>query len=232
MLFRSPTAKTPWAQPPPSSRGPGRCPFKAVTRVRIPLGARTAWSCGAAWSARHPVKVEVAGSNPVRTAPGRTRVRPRAGSSVGTSVRLKIGRSAVRPRPCPPEIVRLTCSYAKTVLTSRGYFDRPMLLGIPISAKRSIPPAARRCGLRIWLRRRPRTASRGIDTAGNGRTRTRSALPMWCPNPTYPRLVPGPMTTTSTSPDCAHCAAHADRSIVQVAGRQNECIACREQHAC
>ena len=106
MLFRSPTAKTPWAQPPPSSRGPGRCPFKAVTRVRIPLGARTAWSCGAAWSARHPVKVEVAGSNPVRTAPGRTRVRPRAGSSVGTSVRLKIGRSAVRPRPCPPHLCR------------------------------------------------------------------------------------------------------------------------------
>ena len=26
----------------------------------------------------------------------------RAGSSVGTSVRLKTGRSAVRPRPCPP----------------------------------------------------------------------------------------------------------------------------------
>jgi hypothetical protein len=113
MLFRSPTAKTPWAQPPPSSRGPGRCPFKAVTRVRIPLGARTAWSCGAAWSARHPVKVEVAGSNPVRTAPGRTLVvRPRAGSSVGTSVRLKIGRSAVRPRPCPPAKMALTCTFA------------------------------------------------------------------------------------------------------------------------
>src|SRR6476620_360048 len=28
--------------------------------------------------------------------------RPRPGSSVGTSVRLKIGRSAVRPRPSPP----------------------------------------------------------------------------------------------------------------------------------
>ena len=26
--------------PPPSSSGPGRCPFKAVTRVRIPLGAQ------------------------------------------------------------------------------------------------------------------------------------------------------------------------------------------------
>ena len=26
------------------------------------------WSCGAVWSARRPVKAEVAGSNPVRTA--------------------------------------------------------------------------------------------------------------------------------------------------------------------
>ena len=30
--------------------------------------AGTAWSCGAVWSARRPVKPEVAGSNPVRTA--------------------------------------------------------------------------------------------------------------------------------------------------------------------
>ena len=35
--------RMPWAgrgPPPPSSSGPGRCPFKAVTRVRIPLGAQ------------------------------------------------------------------------------------------------------------------------------------------------------------------------------------------------
>src|SRR6476646_5327066 len=31
---------------------------------------------------------------------------PRPGSSVGTSVRLKIGRSAVRPRPWPPQTCR------------------------------------------------------------------------------------------------------------------------------
>ncbi len=63
---------------------------------------RRAWSCGAVRSARHPVKVEAAGSNPVRTA-RRAAVfgASRAGSSVGTSVRLKSGRSAVRPRPCP-----------------------------------------------------------------------------------------------------------------------------------
>ena len=30
------------ARPPPSSSGPGRRPFKAVARVRIPLGARPA----------------------------------------------------------------------------------------------------------------------------------------------------------------------------------------------
>ena len=59
---------------PPSSSGPGHRPFKAAARVRIPLGALLAgvacstWSCRAARSARHPVKVEVAGSNPVRTA--------------------------------------------------------------------------------------------------------------------------------------------------------------------
>ena len=70
MLSGSPTAKDAVGHPPSSSSGPGRRPFKAVARVRIPLGARSvhARSCGAAWSARHPVKVEVAGSNPVRTA--------------------------------------------------------------------------------------------------------------------------------------------------------------------
>jgi hypothetical protein len=96
---------------PPSSSGLGHRPFKAAARVRIPLGAllapaSAAWSCRAARSARHPVKVEVAGSNPVRTArvsgatgPLGAGARPRSGSSVGMSVRLKSGRSAVRPRP-------------------------------------------------------------------------------------------------------------------------------------
>jgi hypothetical protein len=41
-------------------------------RSRPPLGARPGdgrtWTCGAAWSARWPVKPEVAGSNPVRSA--------------------------------------------------------------------------------------------------------------------------------------------------------------------
>ena len=48
---------------PPSSSGLGRRPFKAVTGIRIPLGAP--WGRGAAWSARRPVKPEAAGSNPV-----------------------------------------------------------------------------------------------------------------------------------------------------------------------
>ncbi len=79
--------------PPSSSSGPGRRPFKAVARVRIPLGARTAArSCGAVWSARHPVKVEAAGSNPVRTAP----IPPSAGA-------LSAGeRPARRPAPADP----------------------------------------------------------------------------------------------------------------------------------
>ena len=77
MLGRSPTAgatgKAAVTVEPPSSSGLGHRPFKAAARVRIPLGvqlaaASTAWSCRAARSARHPVKVEVAGSNPVRTA--------------------------------------------------------------------------------------------------------------------------------------------------------------------
>jgi hypothetical protein len=72
MLAGPPTVWTLWEavpRAPPSSRGLGHRPFKAAARVRIPLGAQEAWSCGAAWSARHPVKVEAAGSNPVRTAP-------------------------------------------------------------------------------------------------------------------------------------------------------------------
>jgi hypothetical protein len=66
---------------PPSSSGLGHRPFKAAARVRIPLGvllahASGARSCRAVWSARHPVKVEVAGSNPVGTAQARGRQRP------------------------------------------------------------------------------------------------------------------------------------------------------------
>src|ERR671918_393025 len=71
-----------WAVPrrgtsPPSSRGPGYRPFKAATRVRIPLGARNriVGPVEQSGRARHPVKVEVAGSNPVRPAPAPGRRR-------------------------------------------------------------------------------------------------------------------------------------------------------------
>src|SRR5919106_699673 len=62
---------------PPSSSGPGYRPFKAATRVRIPLGARNriAGPVEQSGRARHPVKVEVAGSNPVRPAPAPGRRR-------------------------------------------------------------------------------------------------------------------------------------------------------------
>ncbi len=42
----------------------GGSPYREVASATV-VGTR---SCRAAWSARHPVKVEVAGSNPVRTA--------------------------------------------------------------------------------------------------------------------------------------------------------------------
>ena len=41
--------------------------FKHQREIASEQGIK-AWSCGAAWSARRPVKPEVAGSNPVRTA--------------------------------------------------------------------------------------------------------------------------------------------------------------------
>ena len=88
------------ARPPSSSSGPGRRPFKAVARVRIPLGARfQARSCGAvgvlAALSRRRSRVQVP------SGPRVTSAQTWPGSSVGTSVRLKIGRSAVRPRPWP-----------------------------------------------------------------------------------------------------------------------------------
>ncbi len=127
------------AGPPSSSSGPGRRPFKAVARVRIPLGVRpaqagatpvtsatSARSCGAvgvlAALSRRRSRVQVPSGPQALTprvvcaafcvseqVPCRRRTRrlgtmtraARPGSSVGTSVRLKIGRSAVRPRPWP-----------------------------------------------------------------------------------------------------------------------------------
>jgi hypothetical protein len=104
---------------PPSSSGLGRRPFKAVARVRIPLGvhgfrvgfgrqgdhSKAPWR---SWLARRPVTAEVAGSSPVGVAaragstPSGTGPFCWPGSSVGTSVRLKSGRSPVRSRPWPP----------------------------------------------------------------------------------------------------------------------------------
>ncbi len=59
-------------------------------RSRPPLGARPGdgrtWTCGAAWSARWPVKPEVAGSNPVRSA---ERSPPRPGFPPGGTRRAQ-----------------------------------------------------------------------------------------------------------------------------------------------
>lgn len=94
-----------WSKP-PSSSGLGHRPFKAAARVRIPLGVRsTSKAQWRSWLARRPVTAKVAGSSPVWVAPPPVLgVGARPGSSVGTSVRLKIGRSAVRPRPWPPSL--------------------------------------------------------------------------------------------------------------------------------
>ena len=91
--------------PPPSSSGLGRRPFKAVTRVRIPSGVRSQRSV-------HGPVAQLVSASPCQGEgrgfksrqgrwPEESGARP--GSSVGTSVRLKIGRSAVRPRPWPPQ---------------------------------------------------------------------------------------------------------------------------------
>ena len=108
------------AVPAPSSSGPGPRPFTAVARVRIPLGIRPAigWRSGRVaqgLATQGPVAQLVSappchgGGRGFESRRGRSRRSvgsrflgtDRPGSSVGTSVRLKIGRSAVRPRPWP-----------------------------------------------------------------------------------------------------------------------------------
>jgi hypothetical protein len=59
---------------PPSSSGPGFRPFKAATRVRIPLGAHNRILAGVEEPGRphRPVKAEIAGSKPVTRAEARS----------------------------------------------------------------------------------------------------------------------------------------------------------------
>src|SRR3954449_12807045 len=101
---------------PPSFSGLGLRPFKAATRVRIPLGVRwysTIEAQWRSWLARRPVTAKVAGSSPVWVAEGLRALGHHAqgllifwpGSSVGMSDRLKSGRSAVRSRPWPPNAI-------------------------------------------------------------------------------------------------------------------------------
>ena len=104
MLARSPTATSHGLAvqvSPSSSSGLGRRPFKAVARVRIPLGARhdskVLWS---SWSARRPVKAEVAGSSPVRT----------ASVSAGQGLARRSARSAIWLRALIPPTARARTS--------------------------------------------------------------------------------------------------------------------------
>ena len=128
----------------PSSSGLGLRPFKAAARVRIPLGARKQKSKALwrSWLARRPVKAKVAGSSPVRVAQQhQADVRPvRPGSSVGTSVRLKIGRSAVRPRPWPhlgPALIARASGLRSPVVSS--LVSVATLAGAPVDAPSARP---------------------------------------------------------------------------------------------
>jgi hypothetical protein len=87
----------------PIVQRPRTPPFQGGNAGSNPVGStqyiKALWR---SWLARRPVTAKVAGSSPVRVAStfGWSR-RSRPGSSVGTSVRLKSGRSPVRPRPWP-----------------------------------------------------------------------------------------------------------------------------------
>jgi hypothetical protein len=116
---------------PPSSSGLGLRPFTAAARVRIPLGVRRDADYGLGRSLlevlidQGPVAQLVSappchgGGRGFKSRRGRqTRAGPQSlefeglgsgllfgpGSSVGTSVRLKSGRSPVRSRPWPPHL--------------------------------------------------------------------------------------------------------------------------------
>src|SRR5689334_18789997 len=76
----------------PSKVAVGYCDASARRRVR--------WSCGAVWSARRPVKPEVAGSNPVRTATAE-RQRGRVAQLVERAPEKREVRGSI-PRPTTP----------------------------------------------------------------------------------------------------------------------------------
>lgn len=132
---------------PPSSSGLGRRPFTAVARVRIPLGVRDAVTRSSSkalwrsWLARRPVTAEVAGSSPVRVAKrGEALAAFRPGSSVGTSVRLKSGRSPVRSRPWPPSCLHSSGRY-NTVLAPPRSREKSSKWGQNGARQDQLPPS-------------------------------------------------------------------------------------------
>ena len=95
------------------------------------------------WLARRPVTAEVAGSSPVRVASSAWHGRAlRPGSSVGTSVRLKSGRSPVRSRPWPLNIVAVQRRESTRNSRYRGIlraqFIRPNLEGFRHDCSRKV----------------------------------------------------------------------------------------------
>ena len=80
-IVKAVDAAAPWPRsgsPASSSTAPPDLLYSLVSQPAA-SGQRNARSCGAVWSARHPVKVEAAGSNPVRTASFTARIRSDAG---------------------------------------------------------------------------------------------------------------------------------------------------------
>jgi hypothetical protein len=155
---------------PPSSSGLGRRPFTAVARVRIPLGVRATAATSERAVEQGPVAQLVSappchgGGRGFESRQGRqygeAHVAFRPGSSVGTSVRLKSGRSPVRSRPWPPKFVQfigkalgvcLTLSADLVAVLTRGSVKSRVL---PRCMTRP-PQAARRLRPPVELRHHP-----------------------------------------------------------------------------
>ena len=124
---------------------------RAVSGLRSAL-AQIAWSRGAAWSARRPVKPEVAGSNPVGTAIRVSGARPGSGRAT------RSGRSSNRPgvhpgrvaqlAERPPEKRKVTGSTpVPTTTTHRSRTNGPApVVVLGLGADGSAADAVRSCG--------------------------------------------------------------------------------------
>ena len=134
--------------------------YSLFSQRNAAASGRETWSCGAVWSARHPVKVEAAGSNPVRTAvtKGPHPAGMRA-SSCATRVRLR-----APAQPVPERRSRDPQSPSDTAV--RPVRRRTRARGRPVRAPQAVRP---RRAPRTAPQRRPRldgVASAGTQSQG------------------------------------------------------------------